>query len=66
MSKDTKEPLKEETDDENLGNANASETPYIDMVKNQTPHEFGETTKTDLGARARESINDFKQDDTES
>ncbi len=36
-------------------------TPYIDLVKNQTPHEFGQKTGDQLSSLARGKINTIKE-----
>lgn len=44
-------------EDEDEGGSN---TPMLDLVKNQKPHEFGEVTSKELGVRARDCILDMK------
>lgn len=53
---DHKETVITENDD------NESGTPFVDLVKNQKPHEFGDMVGNALGDIARGSINDIKSD----
>lgn len=56
MDDENKETVITENEDD------ASETPFIDLVKGQKPHEFGDVVSKELGDMARTGINGLKSD----